>query len=157
MSCVCVYVLVVLGYTLNYTIRHFFLVTSIHQVTLSPVYPIQPVVKPVIKPVWQPLNDCIHDTTGCQNGLTTGCIVYTNIQPVVKPVWQTVWQPAVSCIQPVVKPVVQPGLTKPVVSCKRDISIVSYCIVIVHTFVLLSYVRVSWVRALRCRFVCARR
>jgi len=28
----------------------------------------------------------LHDTTGCQSGLTTGCIVYTNIQPVVKPV-----------------------------------------------------------------------
>jgi len=25
------------------------------------------------------LNVCIHDTTGCQTGLTTGCIVYTNI------------------------------------------------------------------------------
>jgi len=32
------------------------------------------------------VNVCIHDTTGCQTGLTTGCIVYTNIQPVVKPV-----------------------------------------------------------------------
>jgi len=46
----------------------------------------------------------LHDTTGCQTGcqtaLTTGCIVYANIQ-----------QPAVSCIQPVVKPVVQRGLT----------------------------------------------
>jgi len=56
----------------------------------------------------------LHDTTccqtGCQTDLTTGCIVYTNIQPVVKPVWQ----PAVSRIQPVVKvvkPAVQPGLT----------------------------------------------
>jgi len=49
----------------------------------------------------------VHDTTCCQTGLTSGCIVYTNIQPVVKPVWQ----PAVSCIQPVVKPVVQPSLT----------------------------------------------
>jgi len=28
----------------------------------------------------------LHDTTCCQTGLTTGCIVYTNIQPVVKPV-----------------------------------------------------------------------
>ena len=27
------------------------------------------------------LNVCIHDTTGCQTGLTTGCIMYTNIQP----------------------------------------------------------------------------
>jgi len=27
-----------------------------------------------------------NDTTGGQVGLTTGCIVYTNIQPVVKPV-----------------------------------------------------------------------
>jgi len=27
----------------------------------------------------------LHDTTCCQTGLTTGCIVYTNIQPVVKP------------------------------------------------------------------------
>ena len=25
------------------------------------------------------LNVCIHDTTGCQTGLTIGCIVYTNI------------------------------------------------------------------------------
>ena len=25
-------------------------------------------------------------STGCQTGLTTGCIVYKNIQPVVKPV-----------------------------------------------------------------------
>ena len=24
----------------------------------------------------------LHDTTGCQTGLTIGCIVYTNIQPV---------------------------------------------------------------------------
>jgi len=23
------------------------------------------------------INVCIHDTTGCQTGLTTGCIVYT--------------------------------------------------------------------------------
>ena len=57
----------------------------------------------------------LHDTTCCQTGLTTGCIVYTNIQPFVKPVWQPAWQPVVSCIQPlvkpVVKPVVQPGLT----------------------------------------------
>jgi len=49
----------------------------------------------------------LHDTTccqnGCQTGLTTGCIVYTNIQPVVKSVSQPVWQPAVSCVQPVVK------------------------------------------------------
>jgi len=29
---------------------------------------------------------CIHDTVGCQTGLTISCIVYTNIQPVVKPV-----------------------------------------------------------------------
>ena len=29
------------------------------------------------------VNVCIHYTTGCQTGLTTGCIVYTNIQPVV--------------------------------------------------------------------------
>ena len=55
----------------------------------------------------QLLKPSLHDTTCCQTGLTTGCIMYTNIQPVVKPVWQ----PAVSCIQPVVKPVVQPGLT----------------------------------------------
>jgi len=27
----------------------------------------------------------LHDTTCCQTGFTTGCIVYTNIQPVVKP------------------------------------------------------------------------
>jgi len=58
-----------------------------------------------------PLNVCIHVTTGCQAGLTTGCIVYTNIQPVVKPVWQPVWQPAVSCIQPVVKPGCTTSLT----------------------------------------------
>jgi len=49
--------------------------------------------------VIQPNNDNLltikphlHDTTCCQIGLTTSCIVYTNIQPVVKPepVWQTV-------------------------------------------------------------------
>jgi len=50
---------------------------------------------------------CIHDTAGCQTGLTTGwmfvtglttgCIVYTNIYPVVKPVWQPVWQQDVLC------------------------------------------------------------
>ena len=33
------------------------------------------------------LNVCTHDTTGCETGLTTGCIVYTNIQPVVKLGW----------------------------------------------------------------------
>jgi len=78
---------------------------------LSPVYTIQPVVKQV----WQPV-ECLHTwynrlSNPLSKGLTTGCIVYTNIQPVVKPVWQPVRQTAVSCIQPVVKPVVQPGLT----------------------------------------------
>jgi len=53
--------------------------------------------------VTKALKPHLHDTTCCQTSLTTGCIVYTNIQPVVKPVWQT----AVSCIQPVVKRVVQ--------------------------------------------------
>jgi len=66
----------------------------------TPVYTIQPVVTPVVKPVWQPVK-CLY--TRCQTHLTTRCIVYTNIQPV--------WQPAVSCIQPVVKPVVLSGLT----------------------------------------------
>jgi len=83
----------------------------------------------------------LHDTTRCQTGLTTGCIMYTNTQPAVKPVWQPVWQTAVTCIQPVVKPVwqtrfdnrlnkqwlfVQHGCQQwlsnrwqPVVSCKR--------------------------------------
>jgi len=75
---------------------------------LSPVYTIQPVVKPVVQPglttgcihdtaVCQGLNVCIHDTTGCETGLTTPlttglkthCIVYTNIYPV--------WQQVVSC------------------------------------------------------------
>jgi len=64
----------------------------------SPVYTIQPVVNRLSNGFDSRLNVCIHDTTG----LTTGCIVHTNIQPVVKPVWQPVWQPAVSCIQPVV-------------------------------------------------------
>jgi len=45
---------------------------------LKPAYTIQPVVKQ--------LNVCIHDTTGCQTGLTTSCIVYTDIERVVKPV-----------------------------------------------------------------------
>ena len=48
---------------------------------------VQPVVKPGCTNIWQPavytiqpvvkpgLNVCIHDTTGCQTGLTTGCIV----------------------------------------------------------------------------------
>jgi len=46
-------------------------VNTTEKISSSPVYTIQPVV----------------------TGLTTGCIVYTNIQP-VQPVWQT----AVSCI-----------------------------------------------------------
>ena len=31
------------------------------------------VVKPVWQPVWQALDVCLHDTAGCQTGLTTGC------------------------------------------------------------------------------------
>jgi len=35
----------------------------------------------------------LHDTTccqtGCQTGLTTDCVVYTNIQPVVQPGFTT--------------------------------------------------------------------
>jgi len=46
------------------------------QLTLSPVYTIQPVVKLV----WQTVK-CLY---------TRYTIVYTNIQPVVKPVWQLV-------------------------------------------------------------------
>ena len=44
--------------------------------------------------------------------------VYTNIQPVVKPVWQ----PAVSRRQPVVKPVVQ-RVWQPVVSCEWGMTV----------------------------------
>jgi len=47
----------------------------------------------------------LHDTTGCQTSLTTGCIVYTNMQPVVL----TTGCMFVYTIQPVVKPVVQPN------------------------------------------------
>jgi len=83
---------------------------------LSPVYTIQPVVQPVVKLVWQ-LGKCLYTR---YNRLS---------KPVVKPVWQPVVlciqtfnrlsnpfdnrfdKMAVSCIQPVVKPVVQPGLT----------------------------------------------
>jgi len=36
----------------------------------------------------QLLKPSLHDTTYCQTGLTTNCIMYTTIQPVVKPVWQ---------------------------------------------------------------------
>jgi len=83
-------------------------------------------IQPVVKPVWQPVsqNSCIVYTAGCQtglynrfdnrveqqsvrstrlsnrfvkHGLTTSCIVYTNIQPVVQQVRQ-----------PVVKQVRQP-------------------------------------------------
>ena len=59
----------------------------------SPVYTIQPVVKPVVQP-----------GLAVKPGLTTGCIVYTDIQPVVKPclsnrlynpVWQSVERTAV--------------------------------------------------------------
>jgi len=49
----------------------------------------------------------LHDTTCCQTGLTTGYMFVYTIEPVVKPHWQL----AVSCIQLVVKPVVQPSLT----------------------------------------------
>jgi len=54
----------------------------------------------VVQPVWQPT---VHDTRihGCQTGLITGlttsCIVYTNIYPVVKLVWWSVWQQVVLC------------------------------------------------------------
>ena len=117
-------------------------------------YTIQPVVKPVGQPAasckqtsnrlsnrFNRLDVCLHDTAGCQTGLTTGWMFVYTIQPVVKQVWQPVWQPvsqpAVSCIQtfsrywttswmsvytmqPVVKPVVQP-VWQPVVSCKRGL------------------------------------
>ena len=129
------------------------------------------------------LNVCIHDTTGCQTGLTISCIVYnvhvykhsagcqtsnrfdsrlavSCIQPVVNRLYNPVWQPVertvvvcltrwtrlsnlfynrfdnrlyrvnkhptgcqtgyTGCIQPVVKPVVQPAWQL-VVSCKRGI------------------------------------
>jgi len=96
--------------------------TANPELSLCPIYTIQPVVKLVWQPVecsytryswlsnrfdnrfnnrlytrysclWNwltngfhsQLNVCIQDTTGCQTGLTTGCIVYTNIYPVVKP------------------------------------------------------------------------
>jgi len=39
----------------------------------------------------------IQPETALTTGLTTGCIVYTNIQPVVKLVWQPDWQQVVSC------------------------------------------------------------
>jgi len=89
----------------------------------------------VVQPVWQPavytiqpfcqtscttrfdnwLNVCIHDTTGCQpgltTGLTTGCIVYTNICPVVKRGWQPDWQQVLSCKR---------GLRKQEGSCLTD-------------------------------------
>jgi len=91
------------------------------------VWCIQPVVKPIVQSGlttgWMN-SGCSFNrlsfnrlsnrfrSTGCQTSLTTGlrtgCIVYTNIQPVV---WQPFWQPAVWCIQPVVKLVVQSGLT----------------------------------------------
>ena len=46
---------------------------------LSPVYPIQPVVKPV----WQPrLYHVYKHSTGCQTGLTTGWMFVHTIQPV---------------------------------------------------------------------------
>jgi len=52
----------------------------------------------------------LHDTTGCETGLTTGYIVLTNIQPVVKPVWQPVecsytWYSLLSNQLPNIKPV----------------------------------------------------
>jgi len=53
------------------------------------VYTIQPFVKPVVKPVWQPV-ECLYTWYNRLSvGLTTGCIVYTNIYPV--------WQQVVSC------------------------------------------------------------
>ena len=73
-------------------------------------YAMQPVVQPVeqqagcrvarikqvefIQTVEQPV-ECLYAryTACCETGLTTGCIVYTNIQPVV----QLVIQPVVSC------------------------------------------------------------
>jgi len=68
---------------------------------LNPAYTIQLVVKRVVQPVWQPAVSCKKHPTRCQTGLTmgltTGCIVYTNIYPVVKRVWQPVWQQVLSC------------------------------------------------------------
>ena len=55
----------------------------------------------------------LHDTTGCETGLTTGCIVYTNIQPVVQPGLTTSWTNSGCLFNTVVKPVV---------SCKRGIT-----------------------------------
>jgi len=72
-------------------------VSHSYDALLSPVYTVQPVVKPVVKAVWQP-GKCLYTRYNrLTTGLTTGCIVYTNIQPVVKPVVQPVWQPVVSC------------------------------------------------------------
>jgi len=42
---------------------------------------------------------CLHDTTGCQTGLTTSWMFVYMIQPVVQLVVKSVWQPFVSCIQ----------------------------------------------------------
>jgi len=44
----------------------------------------------------------LHDTTCCETGWTTGCIVYTSIQPVVQPSsynQEPVEQLAASCKQ----------------------------------------------------------
>jgi len=76
----------------------------------------------------------LHDTTGCQTGLTTAlneqplfvqpcwtnshCSFNRLSNRVVQQVWQRVWQPAVYTIQLVVK---QP-VWQQVVSCKRGIS-----------------------------------
>ena len=53
----------------------------------------------------------LHDTTCCQTGLTTGCIVYTNIQLVVKTGLTTGLTTGCIVYTAVVKLVVQPGLT----------------------------------------------
>ena len=72
----------------------------------SPVYTIQPVVKPVV--------------TCCQTGCTTR--FGNQLYRVGLYKHSTGWQTAVSCIQPVVKPVIQPDW-QPAVSCKRGITV----------------------------------
>jgi len=81
---------------------------------------VQPVVKPrcttslIVKP--HCTTGCIHDTAGFQTGLTTHLTTSWMVVYTIQPVVNLVWQPAVSCVQPVVKSVVQCGLTiKPVV------------------------------------------
>ena len=74
------------GFTTGWTNSHCWfnrLSNRIVQPVWQPaVYTIQPLSNRLSNGFDNPLNVCIHDTTGCQTGLTTGCFVWTGLDAV---------------------------------------------------------------------------